>query len=356
MPIGCATQTLSDERAAELVASTPAILWVAANVHGNEKSGADAALKVLYELADRTDCVADTVLDNAIVVIMPTQNPDGRVLGHASQPLRVRHEPRLVRTDAARDRRQSSTFYASSRRCSLSTLTSSGTPTIYFPPHADPEYHETPDTAHDWIFDDYSPAIASAFDDEKLPYHHGAPYDFFATIFGDTVPAVGFHAAGMTFEKDNRDLISDRAFQQFLAMWSSVFQGATGGIRLRRAVACVLRQRLRRGLAGQLEPNAVFNPESTLYQDVHDVTVRHYFLETSRTGPTRSTRWYVGCSAWTSTFTGSRRRSDSSTSRLMATNRGRRRCRSVRTGSPWLRARSTGSSRCCTTSRTSRSR
>ena len=38
----------------------PEILWVSANVHGDEESGADAALQVLYELADRSDCVVTT--------------------------------------------------------------------------------------------------------------------------------------------------------------------------------------------------------------------------------------------------------------------------------------------------------
>ena len=64
--------------AAHLARTTPAILWVAGNVHGGEESGTDAALRVLYELADRRDCAAGQILDNAIVVLLPTQNPDGR--------------------------------------------------------------------------------------------------------------------------------------------------------------------------------------------------------------------------------------------------------------------------------------
>ena len=48
------------------------------NVHGGEESGTDAELRVLYELADRTDCAATQILDNALVGIIPTQNPDGR--------------------------------------------------------------------------------------------------------------------------------------------------------------------------------------------------------------------------------------------------------------------------------------
>ena len=49
-----------------------------ANVHGGEESGTDASLRVLYELADRSDCAAQRILDRAVVVILPIQNPDGR--------------------------------------------------------------------------------------------------------------------------------------------------------------------------------------------------------------------------------------------------------------------------------------
>ena len=60
---------------AALAATTPAILWVSANVHGDEESGADASLHALYELAARDDCVVDDILANAIVVILPIAEP-----------------------------------------------------------------------------------------------------------------------------------------------------------------------------------------------------------------------------------------------------------------------------------------
>ena len=49
-------------------------------MHGSEESGADAALQLLYELADRDDCVVETLLDNLVIFVIPVQNPDGRVL------------------------------------------------------------------------------------------------------------------------------------------------------------------------------------------------------------------------------------------------------------------------------------
>ena len=59
-----------------------------------------------YELADRRDCAAGQILDNAIVVAAADPEP-GRPRGrHPAQRLRLRHEPRLVRPHPARDRRQ----------------------------------------------------------------------------------------------------------------------------------------------------------------------------------------------------------------------------------------------------------
>ena len=55
--------------AARLAAETPAILWLMGNVHGGEESGTDAQLRVLYELADRSDCAATQILDNALIGI-----------------------------------------------------------------------------------------------------------------------------------------------------------------------------------------------------------------------------------------------------------------------------------------------
>ena len=54
----------------------------AGNVHGNEESGADAALRVLRDLADRTDCAARKIRDNVVTVLVPIQNPDGRWLNY----------------------------------------------------------------------------------------------------------------------------------------------------------------------------------------------------------------------------------------------------------------------------------
>lgn len=62
-----------------LIARTPAVTWLSYGVHGNEISSSDAALALAYHLlAARGDARVDSILANTIVVIDPSQNPDGR--------------------------------------------------------------------------------------------------------------------------------------------------------------------------------------------------------------------------------------------------------------------------------------
>jgi hypothetical protein len=63
----------------ELVRSLPVVVWLSYSVHGNEISGMDAALLTAYHLlAIKQDPVIDKVLKEALVIIDPLQNPDGR--------------------------------------------------------------------------------------------------------------------------------------------------------------------------------------------------------------------------------------------------------------------------------------
>ena len=63
----------------EIVARTPAVVWLAYSVHGDEISGTDAALALAHHLvAAQNDPIVANVLENTIVIIDPMQNPDGR--------------------------------------------------------------------------------------------------------------------------------------------------------------------------------------------------------------------------------------------------------------------------------------
>jgi len=277
-----AVATLQDPDAsapdvAAALASAPAILWVAANVHGGEESGADASLMALYNLAARSDCVVNDILANAVVVLMPIQNPDGREL----ETRRNANGFDMNRDWFARTQPETDGKIEVVRQYPPMLFIDAhefGYPTYFFPPNADPEYHETPTVAHDWINGLYSPAIVNEFNREKIKFFHGAPYDFFAPIFGDTVPAVGFHAAGMTFEKADGDAIAVRTHEHFTSIWASLFAGATNRAAVLQGWHDSWVEAKDQGENGELEGNAVFEPRHDLYQDVPDVTVRSYFI------------------------------------------------------------------------------
>ena len=78
-------QRLADPRrlqsgeAERLIKQLPVVVWLMHGVHGNEISSADAALVEAYHLlAAQGDADVDLVLRDALVLIDPMQNPDGR--------------------------------------------------------------------------------------------------------------------------------------------------------------------------------------------------------------------------------------------------------------------------------------
>ncbi len=58
--------------------SAPAIVWLSYNVHGNEPSSSEAAMRTLYALVDPINAINKEWLKNTVVIIDPCLNPDGR--------------------------------------------------------------------------------------------------------------------------------------------------------------------------------------------------------------------------------------------------------------------------------------
>jgi hypothetical protein len=59
-------------------ADRPVIVWLSYNVHGNEPSSSEAAMRTIHRLLDGSDPRAADWLSKAVVVIDPCINPDGR--------------------------------------------------------------------------------------------------------------------------------------------------------------------------------------------------------------------------------------------------------------------------------------
>ncbi len=239
-------------------------------------------------------------------MILPIQNPDGREAGtrrnlygfDMNRDWFARTQPE---TDGKLEvvRQYPPMLYIDAHEFGL--------PNYFFPPNADPEYHEIPDTAHDWINGLYSPAIASQFDREKIKFFHGAPYDFFAIVFGDTVPTTGYHAAGMTFEKESSDAISVREHEHFTSMWASIAAGAAARSSVLADWHASYVEAYDEGVAGELEPNAVFEPSTTSTSRSPTSRSATTSCATTRIAPPSSSCSSAASSGWTSRSTADRR-------------------------------------------------
>jgi hypothetical protein len=277
-----ATALLRDPRTPEpiartLAAVTPAILWVSANVHGNEKSGTDAALRTLRDLADRTDCAARRILDNAVVVVLPMQNPDGREANNRRNGYGFdMNRDWFARTQPETDGKLS--LLAKFPPVLYIDAHEMGGTSYFFPPNADPIYHEVPDQSVDWIDHVYGPAMAAEFARRGIDYFNQDVYDLFYLGYGDSVPSTAFLAAGMTYEKGSASPIEERVQEQYLTQWVSLSAAAAARRTILEQWHAGYVRAYRQGQAGQLEPNQIFNPGHELITQVPARTVRGYFI------------------------------------------------------------------------------
>src|SRR5687767_3152809 len=57
--------------------SMPIVVWMGYSIHGNESSGSNAALLTAYHLAAAQGKDIDALLDNTVIILDPSFNPDG---------------------------------------------------------------------------------------------------------------------------------------------------------------------------------------------------------------------------------------------------------------------------------------
>jgi hypothetical protein len=210
-----------------LIATLPVVVWLIHGVHGNEISSSDAALQEAYHLlAARGSAEVDQILRDALVIVDPMQNPDGRqrfvttnLLGRAAEPdaepLSAEHdEPwpggrsNHYLFDMNRD------YFALSQpetqgrvRVMLEWFPQvvvdlhemGGNSTYYFAPPADPMNPYITDAQRKW-FDAFGRANAAQFDARGFGYFIREVYDSFYPGYGESWPI--FHGSiGMTYEQ-----------------------------------------------------------------------------------------------------------------------------------------------------------
>jgi hypothetical protein len=220
-------RSVAPGEAERLVKELPVVVWLMHAVHGNEISSPDAALALAYHLlAAQADEAADLVRREAIVLIDPLENPDGRArflatnrLGRAASPDPERwaaehDEPWpggrgnhylfdmnrdwfAASQPETRGRRQFFLEWYPQVVADLHEM--GGDSTYYFAPPARPlNPHFTGDQLR-WL-DSFGRAIAASFDAAGEAYFVREEFDSFYPGYGESWP-MAHGSIGMTFEQ-----------------------------------------------------------------------------------------------------------------------------------------------------------
>lgn len=210
-----------------LVNELPAVVYLIHGVHGNEISSADAALAEAYHLlAARNNADVDLTLRDALVIIDPMQNPDGRqrfvtsnLLGRAVEP---DPNPQSAEHDEPWPGGRSNhylfdmnrDYFAMSQletRGRIKTMLEwnpqvvvdlhemGGNSTYYFAPPADP-YNPLITDPQRKSLELFGRANAAEFDRRGFPYFVREVYDAFYPGYGDSWPTFQ-GAVAMTYEQ-----------------------------------------------------------------------------------------------------------------------------------------------------------
>ncbi len=239
-----------------IAARDPALVWIAGSVHSNEPSGADADMRLLYELAARRDCANARRLARLIITLFPLQNPDGR-----AADTRVNANGLDLNRDwfaATQPETQAKLkLLAQSPPILFVDQHEQGGSTFFFPPNIDPINHELPAQALSAISDVYSPAVRRAFRERGFAYATSTTYDLFYPGFGDSAPTLLFGAAGMTFEAGSDAPFPSRVTEHFTAADAALDAAAAHEPALLRGWADEWLQARAQGRRGEREPNRV---------------------------------------------------------------------------------------------------
>jgi hypothetical protein len=243
--------------AERLIADLPVIVWLLHGVHGNEISSADAALAEAYHLlAARGNADVDLILRDALVIIDPMQNPDGRqrfvttnLMGRAAEP---DPEPQSAEHDEPWPGGRSNHYLFDMNRdyFALSQPETrgrakvmlewypqvvvdlhemGGNSTYYFAPPANPLNPLITPAQQKW-FEAFGRANAAQFDRRGFAYFIREVYDSFYPGYGESWPI--FHGAvGMTYEQASaRGLAFRRDDGQLLSYKDGVTHHFTAAI------------------------------------------------------------------------------------------------------------------------------
>ncbi|HEX8170068.1 MAG TPA: M14 family zinc carboxypeptidase [Thermoanaerobaculia bacterium] len=208
--------------AAAIAKSTPAIVWLAFGIHGNESSSAEAAMLVASTLLRAESA---QLLDDTVVIIDPLENPDGReryiqwfrrTMGTSPNPNPEsfehmepwpggRYNHYLI--DMNRDwawlsQRETQARVAAYRRWNPQVFVDfhemGFRSSYFFPPDAKPINANLPKDVEHWL-EVFGKANAGEFSKRGWPFFVAESFDLFYPGYGDSWPAL-HGAVAMTYE------------------------------------------------------------------------------------------------------------------------------------------------------------
>ena len=250
-------RVLDGGEADDLLSRLPVVVWLYHGVHGNEISSPEAALALAHHLlAAEGDADVDLVRREAIVLVDPLQNPDGRARFVASnrlaqgpwpdpEPASAEHVEPWPRGrsnhylfDMNRD------WFAQTQpetrgrlrvalewhpQVAVDLHEMGGDATYYFAPPAAPANPHFAESQHAW-HDRIGRAIAAKFDEQGVAYFVREVYDSFYPGYGETWPML-HGAVGMTFEQASaRGLVYRRTDETTLTYLDGIRHHFTAGL------------------------------------------------------------------------------------------------------------------------------
>jgi hypothetical protein len=280
----------SPDDAERIIASQPVIMWYGGSIHGFELSGAEGVLKLLDHLTTRDDAATMEVLRNAVILIDPMLNPDGRdAFAHLNQE-NLGREPNPKGEDWGNDftrwqavKFRTGHYYFDTNRdwfAQTQRETRARVPTIsawtphviidmhemgsdvefFFDPGTDPYAPFFPEHSKRW-FQIFSQAYATAFDSAGFEYMTRERYDYFypgyTTSMGDYQGAVGMlyeqgSSRGLALERPDKTVrtLGDALEQQYVAAWTAARTSITNREALLRDYYESLREDITNGGQG----------------------------------------------------------------------------------------------------------
>ena len=272
-----------------LIEATPVAVWLSYNVHGNETSSSEAALQVVYRLATARDEESLHWLEEAVVLVDPCLNPDGRdryvnwfngVVGRRPDPDvrsfehdepwpggRYNHYLFDLNRDWAfatqkETRARLPLFLAWNPHVHVDFHEMGYGSTYFFFPAEKPINTNLPEHVLEWGRR-FGEGNARAFDEHGWAYYSGEDFDLFYPGYGDSWPSftgaigmtyeqAGHGRAGAAVERDDGTLLTlaDRVDHHVVASFSTIRTAVEGRVELLRGYQEFRRSAIEEGREG----------------------------------------------------------------------------------------------------------